>query len=276
MNNNVKPEKSTKNSNLSQVLVTGSILRCRAYAWHLDAAGRHAACNAIFHEVSGGKTGECTAPLLDWLSASEWLGMRMLLGHIANRSKSSGLDEAAIFNKVNLDPEEPVFANISDGGHLSRFLSCMASSRMVDLARQSGRVVLFEDCGEDDLRSFKNFESIAGACDEVERREKQAIISHLVRISSMAKGSVLADAVFARYVESCDTITQADLGREFHITQCQVNRILTKKRNELREALERELQITLQVKTRKPRKGKKQVAMMDPDLDPHQPALDVA
>lgn len=275
MKNNVKPRKSTRNSNLNPVSVTGSTLRRRAFAWHLDAAARRTACNVIFREVSGGKKGKCTAPLLDWLSANEWLGMRILLGHIANRSFSSGLDEAAIFNKINLRAEKPLMAPLRDGRHLNNFLACMATRRMLDLVRQSWRIVMVEDCEEGDATCVHKFNSLSQACDAVVHREEQIIISHLVNISSRAKGKDLAAEVFAHYVEHYDTVTQAELAKVFKITQCKVNRILNKKREELREAVERELGITVQVKTRKPRPCKIRKEAATAAVEPHQPTLDV-
>lgn len=255
MKNNVKP-KSTRQCNLNRSVVSSSVLRNRAYAWHLSTAAQLAVCRRIFSVVAAGATGPVTAPVHVWLSTPSWIGLRMLLGHIARRASDFCLDEAAVFNKLS-EAWLNSCMNIRDGRHLHNTLQSVAKSRAIDSVRQVGRVLLADDLSDSDDESSKELHSFAAAYEAFESARRQAILHRIVAGARRSSSTVIADLVFDRFLEMEGEITQKELAKEFKITQCRVSRILRTRLAGLQVIVEDELGRPLNLTKRKPRVAKR-------------------
>jgi hypothetical protein len=195
------------------------------------------------------------------------MGMRILLGLFAIRSREYKVDEAAVFNQIR---EGALHAPLrcSDGAHFYRVLCLISRQRTLDLVKKMRREVLAEDIGQPE----EVFEAMTmrTACERFARMEEGLMIRELVAEADHPTGKVLNDAVWQRYLEVNGQITQVELAKEFQIPQCRVSRILAKGKEVLRRMHEADLG-RLQPKPER----KKRVASRRMDKPSEEPTVDM-
>jgi hypothetical protein len=195
------------------------------------------------------------------------MGLRILLGLMSNRSHDFKVDEAAVFNRIS---EGAFHASVKffDAAHLYRVLCLLSKQRALDVVRKSGRVVLAEDIGQQEM-VFEAM-TMGAAWEEFTWIQEELMIRELVEAARHPTGKVLNDAVWQRFLEEDGQITQEELAKEFKISQCRVSRILSKGKEVFRGACEAELG-RLQPKPER----KKRVARRRMDKPSEEPTVDV-